>query len=205
MKRVVSCAVLMLLAAAGCSRRDASSTAAEAVQDPTVDPAAGVASAEPTEVAMPADPAQAARFEGYGDMKLGSTAAQARQAWGGDLQGSVSEPGACHYLFPAWAKGSGELGFMIEGDRFVRYDVGSGKETAPGGGKVGMTGDEIRALYGDALQAGPHKYVEGAQYLSIAAGGEGTAKLVFETDVRGSVTAWRVGLPPQVDYVEGCS
>ena len=204
MKPVVSCALLMMLAVAGCSR-DASSTAAEVVQEPTVAPAAGVASAEPAEVAMPADPVQAARFEGYGDMKLGSTAAEARQAWGGGLEGSASERGACHYLFPAWAKGSGELGFMIEGERFVRYDVGSDRETAPGGGKVGMTGEQIRALYGDALQAGPHKYVEGAQYLSIAAGSEGAAKLVFETDARGSATAWRVGLPPQVDYVEGCS
>ncbi|HZF98573.1 MAG TPA: lectin, partial [Pseudoxanthomonas sp.] len=200
----VPCAVLMVMAVAGCSR-DASPTAAEVVQDPTVDSAAGVAFPEPAEVATPADPAQAARFEGYGDIKLGSTAAEARQAWGGDLEGSVSEPGACHYLFPAWAKSSGELGFMIEGGRFVRYDVGSDKETAPGGGKVGMTGDEIRALYGDVVQAGPHKYVEGAQYLSIAAGGEGAAKLVFETDASGSVTVWRVGLPPQVDYVEGCS
>ncbi|TQC57293.1 lectin, partial [Pantoea dispersa] len=28
--------------------------------------------------------------------------------------------------------------------------------------------------------------------------------LVFETDAAGKVVAWRVGLPPQVDYVEGC-
>jgi hypothetical protein len=31
------------------------------------------------------------------------------------------------------------------------------------------------------------------------------AKLVFETDAAGKATAWRVGLSPQVDYVEGCS
>jgi hypothetical protein len=31
------------------------------------------------------------------------------------------------------------------------------------------------------------------------------ATLVFEIDADGRVTAWRAGLPPQVDYVEGCS
>jgi hypothetical protein len=28
---------------------------------------------------------------------------------------------------------------------------------------------------------------------------------VFETDAGGTVTEWRAGVPPQVDYVEGCS
>jgi hypothetical protein len=47
--------------------------------------------------------------------------------------------------------------------------------------------------------------VEGGHYLSIAASGVAPSKLVFETDAAGKVTAWRVGLTPQVDYVEGCS
>ncbi|HWI23748.1 MAG TPA: lectin, partial [Lysobacter sp.] len=33
----------------------------------------------------------------------------------------------------------------------------------------------------------------------------GKGVLVFETDAAGKVTAWRAGVPPQVDYVEGCS
>ena len=29
--------------------------------------------------------------------------------------------------------------------------------------------------------------------------------LLFETNAEGNVASWRIGVPPQVDYVEGCS
>lgn len=146
-----------------------------------------------------------AGFAGYGDMKLGSTAEEARTAWAGELNGKPGEAGGCYYLTPKWVKKASDFAFMIEGDKFVRYDVGTDKEIAPGGGKVGMSADELKQLYGDALQSTPHKYVQGGQYLSIAARGVAPSKLVFETDATGKVGAWRVGLSPQVDYVEGCS
>ena len=80
----------------------------------------------------------------------------------------------------------------------------SAKYAAPGGGKVGMRAAELQKLYNNALQASPHKYTDG-KYLSIAASGIAPTKLVFETDAQGVVTEWRVGLLPEVDYVEGCS
>ncbi len=146
-----------------------------------------------------------ASFAGYGDMKLGSTVAEARTAWAGELGGKPGEGGACYYLTPKWVKKTSDFAFMMEDGKFVRYDVGTDKEAAPGGGKVCMTVDELRKLYDDALQSTPHKYVEGGQYLSVAASGVAPGKLVFETDAAGRVAAWRVGLAPQVDYVEGCS
>ena len=94
---------------------------------------------------------------------------------------------------------------MMEDGKFVRYDVGNVTEIAPGGGKVGMVIEQLKLLYGDALQSAPHKYVEGGKVFSVAAPDGAAAKLVFEADGVGKVTAWRVGLPPQVDYVEGCS
>ena len=53
----------------------------------------------------------------------------------------------------------------------------------------------------------PHAYTNG-QYLRIEdpAGGKGV--LVFETDGKDAaskVLRWRIGVAPQVDYVEGCS
>ena len=92
---------------------------------------------------------------------------------------------------------------MFEDGRFVRYDVGTAKEAAPGGGRVGMDEAQIRTLYGARVQVQPHKYVAGAKYLCIAAL-QGDGALVFETDEHGKVTRWRVGVLPQVDYVEGC-
>ncbi len=145
-----------------------------------------------------------ATYSGYGDMVLGSSADEANEAWGGELNGRASEPQGCHYLTPRWVANSGELGFMIEGDRFVRYDVGTTKVTAPGGGKVGMSVQELGALY-DAMDSAPHKYLQGGRYLSIAASGVAPTTLLFEIDAAGTVTTWRVGVEPQIDYVEGCS
>lgn len=154
--------------------------------------------------AAPASAGQAG-FAGYGYMKLGSSTEQAKTAWAGELNGKPGEAGGCYYLTPKWVKKPSDFAFMIEGDKFVRYDVGTDKEAAPGGGKVGMSVDQLNTLYGDGLQSTPHKYVQGGHYLALAASGVAPSKLVFETDAAGKVVAWRVGLSPQVDYVEGCS
>lgn len=195
------------LSLAGCKPEapatDAASPAAEV-------PAADVAASVP-ETAAPAIPETAppsdtqASLAGYGDMKLGSTVEEAKAAWGGELDGKPGEGSTCYYLTPKWVKKASDFAFMVEGGKFVRYDVGTDKEAAPGGGKVGMGTEELQKLYGNALESSPHKYVEGGKYLSIAASGVAPSKLVFETDAAGKVSAWRVGLTPQVDYVEGCS
>ncbi|MFD0738936.1 hypothetical protein ACFQZQ_06540 [Lysobacter koreensis] len=127
-------------------------------------------------------------------------------AWGKDLKvDTPSEPGGCHYLYPLpRPQGGYGVGFMVEGDKFVRIDVDSADIVAPGGGKRGMSTDDIRRLYLGRVEASPHEYTDG-QYLRIqdAAGGNGV--LVFETDEAGKVGDWHIGVPPQVDYVEGCS
>jgi hypothetical protein len=94
---------------------------------------------------------------------------------------------------------------MIEGGRFARIDVRADDIVAPGGGRAGMNAEEIEALYPGRIEERPHKYVEGGKYLRIPdeMGGEGV--LLFAADEQGRVTEWRVGVPPQVDYVEGCS
>ena len=145
-----------------------------------------------------------ARYDGYGDMRFGMDQVAFGKAWGGELNGAPDAGSTCFYKSPKWAKLPGDIRFMFEDGRFVRYDVGTAKEAAPGGGKVGMDEAQIRNLYGPVVQAQPHKYVTGAQYLRIAAA-QGGGVLLFETDEHGKVARWRVGVPPQVDYVEGCS
>ena len=147
-------------------------------------------------------------FNGFGPAAFGADAEQLRIAWGGDLgDAKPEEPGGCYYLIPQPLGPEGDrTAFMVEGDAFVRIDVGRDDVLAPGGGKVGMTRAQLAALY-PALEAEPHEYTDG-QYLRIAdpAGGKGV--LVFEIDGTGDearATTWRIGLPPQVDYVEGCS
>ncbi|HEY0333405.1 MAG TPA: lectin [Stenotrophomonas sp.] len=148
-----------------------------------------------------------ARYDGYGDLRLGMRADEVHRHWGGELKGgadAAADPQACYYLLPQWADSSQEFGFMIEADKLVRYDSGNPKELAPGGGRVGMSADEIERLYPGQIEQQPHKYVEGAHYLRIQPPGQSSA-LIFETDETGKVTHWRVGTAPSVDYVEGCS
>lgn len=144
------------------------------------------------------------RMDGYGDLRFGMSADAAKAAWGGELDGQTAEDGGCYTLRPTWVKSPKDLAFMIEGDKLVRYDTALAKGTAPGGGKVGMSAKEIGGLYGDRVQATPAKYVDGGQSLAVSDVAGSPARLVFDTGADGVVTAWHVGVPPQVDYVEGC-
>ena len=200
--------VMAITLLSACQRDPAAAPAtAEPQTTATATPMAEAPAPTPAadDTAAPAGPVSQASFLGYGDMKLGSSVEEARAAWGGELNGAPMEGTTCHYLWPKWIMRPADFAFMMEDGRFVRYDVGTDKETAPGGGKVGMSVEELQKLYGGALKASPHKYTQGGQYLSMDAGDVAPTRLVFEVDAAGKVTSWRVGLSPQVEYVEGCS
>ncbi|PWK85786.1 hypothetical protein C7456_10881 [Fulvimonas soli] len=167
-------------------------------------PRAAASAATPAAVASaatsPAAGTGLARYDGYGDLRLGMDEAAFRAAWQGALDGRVDPAGGCGVLWPRGA--ARDVGFMFEQGRFVRYDVATAKVAAPGGGAVGMAAARVRALYG-RVEAEPHKYEAGASTLRVAAP-DGRGALVFETDAQGRIARWRVGLPPAVDYVEGC-
>jgi len=200
-----------LLALAACQREAApapqeSASAAPPVNPAPIDdqPAESVPPATAPVSSPPPAAAGLARFDGYGDLRFGMTAEQAKQAWGGELKGKPDEPGGCYYLQPIWGSNPREFGFMVEDGKFVRVDVGNDKEIAPGGGKKGMSADEIGKLYAGRVETQPHKYEQGAKYLRIKDASGASSVLVFETDSSGRVTSWRIGLQPQVDYLEGC-
>jgi hypothetical protein len=177
-------------------------------------PAATDAAPPPPSTPVPAAPAPAMTsgpmpasgaigYSGFGPARFGATAEEVRMAWGKDMAGGPGDPQGCYYLYPEpHQKGSHRIGFMIENQRFSRLDVDVADIVAPGGGRVGMSAAEIGQHYTGLVEQ-PHKYVEGAKYLRHADAASG-AVLVFETDASGKVTAWRLGTPPQVDYVEGC-
>ncbi len=145
-----------------------------------------------------------ASFSGYGDVKFGIAAAEMAKAWGGELnEMGKGDNASCYFMTPLWVKNSAEFNFMIVDGKFVRFGTESSRFLAPGGGKVGMTTLEIQALYPGRIEQQQHKYADG-KYLRIKDAASEHA-LIFETDAAGKVTEWRVGMPPQVDYVEGCS
>ncbi|MGH8080598.1 MAG: lectin [Lysobacter sp.] len=204
-------AVLLCLGAAACQREPAPVAPAATDTAPAINPAPITdqpsenvpPATAPVSNPPPAASATLARFDGYGDMRFGMSADDAKKAWAGELKGKPSADGGCYYLQPIWSSNTRDFAFMIEAGKFVRLDVGNDKEVAPGGGKRGMSADEIRKLYAGRIEEQNHKYVEGAKYLRIADNGGGV--LVFETDASGKVIVWRTGVQPQVDYVEGCS
>ena len=99
------------------------------------------------------------------------------------------------------------IAFMFEDAKFVRYDVfgtPAGVSAAPGGFTVGARADDILEAFGSRVEVQPHKYIEGGRYLVLSPEFGEPGRIVFEVDPDGRVTQWRVGVPPQVFYVEGC-
>lgn len=141
---------------------------------------------------------------GYGKARFGMTVEQVKQALGDPFSGQRDQGVACYFLVPRGKDALPYLTLMIEGGKFVRYDVGNDTLIAPGGGKRGMPSGQLDVLYGKALQDAPHKFVQDGKYRSIAASGVAPSTLVFETGAAGKVTEWHVGVSPQADYTEGC-
>lgn len=197
MTRTVLSSLVLLALLAACNRTPDAPDAPVAPQAPA---AAGSPAPAPTEAAVTGN----ADWQGYGPLQLGIDAEQMRAVWDGELQGDAVADGGCYYLQPA-GQGADGVAFMLEGGNFVRYDVRAADVQAPGGGKVGMALGPLQALYAQAEAPQPHKYVEGGKVLRVPAADGSQGWLVFELGADGKVTAWRVGLPPQVDYVEGCS
>ncbi len=199
MKNTLPLAGLLLLSLTACNRgaEPASTTEAQA-------PAAVASTDADVATQSPVDPRSdsPARLDGFGPVTLGSSVEDVRAGWGEPLKGEVPDE-FCHYLRPQDEPPAGPW-LMIEGHKLVRYDVRGTGIVAPGGGKVGMVLAELQALYPDRADLGPDKYDETVKHLRVMPAVEGQAVIDFTVDAEGKVSAWRVGLVPQVDYVEGC-
>lgn len=205
MKPTLSTVAMLAIALAACdARREPQEAPAAAPQAQAPEPALD----QPAEDVPPATVAPApvpGTYQGYGDARFGMSADQVRQAWKGELEGMApSEGSSCFYLRPKQADGAGWPALMFENGKFVRYDVETVADVAPGGGQVGMSAGDINTAYAGRVEERPDKYVEGGKNLRIKSE-DGASAIVFDTDAAGKVTAWRVGVSPQVDYVEGCS
>ena len=153
----------------------------------------------PGSSALPADTIGA---NGFGAVRFGMNRADAEKAAGGALEAPDAGGKACYI---AQRAGQPEIAYMFEDGKLARIDVRTPGVLADGGGRVGMQADEIRTLYAGHLTEQPDKYDPTSRVLKIGGDKPGTGGVLFEVDGTGTVTRYRAGLPPALDYVEGCS
>lgn len=204
--------VLAISALAACSRpapepepAPVPEPAAEPVPPPVADPEP--APVEPPAAEVPAGTDQVTGFHGFGPARFGDDQESVRISWGRPLVADreLSADASCHFLVPDPAPSDGSrIAFMLEDGRFVRYDVIGELYEAPGGGRNGNLREALEVLYAGRHTLAPHKYVDGGQYFIVEGPDGSGSRLVFELDAAGVATRWRIGLTPQIDYVEGC-
>lgn len=145
-------------------------------------------------------------FSGFGPAKFGSNEESVRMSWGRPLNASQPVQGStCMYLNPETLPDAKRgIGFMFEEGRFVRYDIGDASQIAPGNFKVGDDAGSIKAAFVGRIEEAPHKYLPKGFTLTVTPEDKSEARLIFEIGEDGKVSTWRIGVPPQVFYVEGC-
>ncbi|MGH8080595.1 MAG: hypothetical protein ACREP7_08475 [Lysobacter sp.] len=139
--------------------------------------------------------------------KFGADAATIRGAWGGEMKDNNGQrPDAkCYLLYPVRGAITHQYGFLMGKDGLDGIDVYDPKALAPGGGRIGMSIDEINQAYTGKVKQVPNPGFEGAAFLQVSPpDGKGT-QLTFETDALGTVTNWRVAKRGSLDSEESCT
>lgn len=137
------------------------------------------------------------RMDGWGKLRFGMDRAAAEQA----ADARITAPAGECVMLPIGEHTPEGVAWMIVDDVLVRLDVRSPALHTAEDAKVGTPAATLRRLYPDAIEA-PNKYdPEGSTW---TVGPPDAAHYVFELDGTKRVVRWRAGLPPQVDWVEGC-
>ncbi len=205
MSRFLSLALLLPLALAACNpSHDTDPTPAPTAEDlvaaanPHTDDAViapPVKQASATDVPMPgsdAPPMDTVGAEAFGPLRFGMNRKDADKAAGSAFEAAGASGKGCYIAHRA---GQPDIGYMFDGDKLMRIDVRT----------PGVLIDEIRTLYAGHLTEQPGKYDPNARLLKVGGDKPGAGGLIFETEANGTVTAYRAGLPPALDFVEGCS
>ncbi|MGA9582431.1 MAG: hypothetical protein WBR13_10740 [Allosphingosinicella sp.] len=208
MRRFALAAALLL---AGCGAGGSGGAENEAA------PVEPVAAAEAPAPAAEAPAADVLTAEGFGPLRIGMSRAEVVKALGEDSDPDAvggPDPESCDEFRPARAPE--DMLVMIERGRLTGIAlVGGSKVATDRGLRLGAGAAAVRAAYGEALRAEPHKYVEApAEYMTFwtkeapakgqyadAAGARG---IRYEIGRDGKVESIHAG-GPSLQYVEGCA
>jgi hypothetical protein len=164
-------------------------------------------------VSASATPAHILRTDGLGPVRLGMTVRAAERALGARLRNESPEldEGCSYYALRSTQDSL--VHYMVERGRITRIDIEyvaslrrhtrSPITTATGIG-IGSTETDIRRAYGRHLKIVQDPYMEDqGNNLTIEDRGRHRG-ILFETD-HGTVTSFRAGIHPSLEYSEGCS
>jgi hypothetical protein len=145
--------------------------------------------------------------EGYGDMRIGMTLAEARLVSGQAMTNEALEPdvpGACNEQQYTTTDGD-QIWLMFEGDKLTRVTASSEAPRARTTENVGVgsTGAEVRAAYPNVIEEGAHYNPPPAHNLIVWTAPDQSG-LLFEVSETGVVTAVHAG-GPSIHYMEGCA
>ena len=213
--RFLPLAIILLCLLTACEKSKQTPTEPATAQSPESNSSAVTKPSVDQVVKTPADKInnpEVINFTGFGPAKFGDNEESVRMSWGRPLTaGKPAEGATCYYLYldPKPDKHQ-EIAFMFEDGKFVRYDIDDPKWAAPGNIVVGDTMEKVMQAHAGHIESQPHKYIEGAHTLVVTPpvlkpGEKPNASLIIETDANNIVTKWRIGVSPQVFYVEGCS
>lgn len=157
----------------------------------------------PRPIDVPPPPA-AITATGFGPLRTGMSIEEATVATGGTLNVPITTmPDQCEYA--SWSAAPRGVTVMFTGGTLVRIDVVEPGIPTPEGLEVGATVARADSLYASTAIRRPHKYTDG-EYLILRplAPADTIHRMVIEiTD--GKVVAYRIGLFPAVEFVEGCA
>lgn len=142
---------------------------------------------------------------GWGPVRIGMNRAQVEKAIKAELEGDAFDnEGSCIELFPTSEELKGSYFMFLDGKLSRISVVDAGKITTPRGIHVGSAADEVRAAYGEKLQAEPHHYVDlPAEYLTYWLK-PGKSGVRFETDAERKVQTIHAG-NDSIQLIEGCA
>ena len=133
--------------------------------------------------------------DGYGKIQFGQRLDAVERRLGQRAAPRPADPACSMVAFKRYP----QVRFMVENGVITRADANTIVRNSAGITARMSVADALR--HRPALQAGPHKYDENGQYLTLA---KGTDKaLIFEAS-KGKLQRMRAGVKPAVEYVETC-
>lgn len=133
--------------------------------------------------------------DGYGKIQFGQRLDAVERHLDQRATPRPSDPACSMVAFKRYP----QVRFMVEQGVITRADARTIVRNSAGITARMSVKDALR--HQKALRAGPHKYDQNGQYLTLAKGDD--KALIFEAS-KGKLQKMRAGIKPAVDYVETC-